>query len=926
MTHAPLATVLRQLHATAGAPAPAGESDRELLRRFLDRRQEDAFVALLRRHGPMVLRVGRRVGGNGHDAEDVFQATFLLLARKAAAIRKQESVGSWLHGVALRLAREARAQATRRQARERRAADMRKTTNAADSAWQELQETLDGALEALPERYRAPLLLCYLEGKTQEEAARQLGCPLGTVRSRLARGRDRLKVLLERSGVRLSATALAAALAGEAASAAVPAPLLNATARAALACAAGTAPEALVSERAAALFGRALRTAALARFRAATAVLLAAGVIGVGVTLVGPRLAAGPPEAAAEADPPDAAPQGKRASRGEPAKDPAPSGDRVLSGRVVGPDGAPVGGARVRAETWNDTPLAETRTDADGVFRLRPAAAAYRYRYDLTVQAPGFACQYVPGESYSFFPGREGSVGTIRLARGRVFTGRVLDADGKPRPGADVRCRVNRYSMGHSVAYTGPEEVLKPDADGRFRTPPLPVGHLDLRVRVPGRRLGYVLKPIRPGGEEDLGDVRLEPDVPVTGILQDDEGRPVAGADVRASGDVQTTSDAEGNFVLRGFGPDPEFQLQVWKQGYLPVNRAVHGSAEGLRWRDVGGGGRSSAPEKGLTVVMTRAARIEGRAVDAETGTPVRPDRVVLCLVERRDGGKVVLQGCRAENFEASADGTFRISYSAPGEYHLAVSAAGYDDAEAFTPRVSRPQPIRGITVRMSKQMKEGAKSAVARQRLAGTVTRDGKPVASGWVGLWGAPRTWNAINSPVLRGRTVVGPPTVMGSAPIKDGAYALDVPQPGAEWYLVAEEPGRAPTRVGPFRVGVGEEKTVDIACAAGGGIRGRVKGVPAGWEGQVWVVAFTKGGVRTESRVEPDGRFTLGPLPAGEYGLKTGHDAYTDPEIPRWTPGKDFSPEDWAKKADPWKRSKAVKVESGRDAEGVEVEFPR
>src|SRR5207237_3834002 len=125
--------------------------------------------------------------------------------------RKQESVASWLHGAAQRLALQAKGQAARRTAREKRAFDMRRTSGENDNAWQALQATLDESLRQVPEKYRAPLLLCYLEGKTQEEAARQLGCPLGTVRSRLARGRARLKVVLERSGLRLPATALVAA-------------------------------------------------------------------------------------------------------------------------------------------------------------------------------------------------------------------------------------------------------------------------------------------------------------------------------------------------------------------------------------------------------------------------------------------------------------------------------------------------------------------------------------------------------------------------------------------------------------------------------------------------------------------------------------------------------------------------------------------
>src|SRR5262245_34024065 len=293
MANAQLATVLRRIHRMVDGGTCHEPSDRELVQRFLTQRDELAFVALLQRHGPMVFHLCRRIQGNEHDAEDAFQATFLLLARKAGSIRKQESVASWLYGVAHRLARAAKAQGARRHARERRAADMRKTSELPDQAWQELQAALADALGDVPEKYRAPLLLCYLQGKTQEEAARQLGCPLGTVRSRVARGRDRLREVLEPRGVRLSATALATALTSSAASAAVPVTLVHTTARAALDYAAGRAAAALVSARVAALLEGGLKAMATAKLKIATAIILTLTVIGLGVGALAARVLAG---------------------------------------------------------------------------------------------------------------------------------------------------------------------------------------------------------------------------------------------------------------------------------------------------------------------------------------------------------------------------------------------------------------------------------------------------------------------------------------------------------------------------------------------------------------------------------------------------------------------------------------------------------
>ena len=318
MATAALAGVLQHLRTLAHAKAYEESSDRQLLELFLAEQEEAAFVALLRRHGPMVLQVCRRIQSSSHDAEDVFQATFLLLARKAGSIRKPESLASWLHGVAHRLALEAKAQATRRQTYEREAAQMRSTSNSSVETGQELQGTLDEALRQVPEKYRVPLLLRYLEGKSQEEVARQLSCPVGTVRSRLARGRERLKEVLERQGVHLSAAALTAGLAGSAASAAVPPLLVHATARAALAYAAGKAAAVLVSARAAALVKGGLKAMFTLKLKVATAVILATGALGLGAGALIPSMSAAAPKlprSRSRQRPPSGKPRQTRACR-----------------------------------------------------------------------------------------------------------------------------------------------------------------------------------------------------------------------------------------------------------------------------------------------------------------------------------------------------------------------------------------------------------------------------------------------------------------------------------------------------------------------------------------------------------------------------------------------------------------------------------
>jgi RNA polymerase sigma factor (sigma-70 family) len=229
-----LAHYLRHL----GARAAGGLPDAHLLRHFAARRDEVAFTELVRRHGPMVLGVCRRLLGNEHDAEDAFQLTFVTLSRKAGSLRRPERLGPWLHGVAVRTARKARARAARRRACEQQAPPPA-AVGPDDPVWRDLRPVLDEAVAALPARYREPVVLCYLGGQTLAEAARRLGCPKGTVGTRLAWARARLQARLARRGVTLSAAALAAALAGSAARAcpAVAAQLVASTAQAATAAA-----------------------------------------------------------------------------------------------------------------------------------------------------------------------------------------------------------------------------------------------------------------------------------------------------------------------------------------------------------------------------------------------------------------------------------------------------------------------------------------------------------------------------------------------------------------------------------------------------------------------------------------------------------------------------------------------------------------
>lgn len=209
-----------------GRSSAVESSDAELLGRFAEQRDESAFNSLLLRHGPLVWSVCRRVLAEESAAEDAFQATFLVLVRKAGSVSKQASVRSWLYGVALRVAVRARQQERLRRLREQ-AAPVRHTRETGTEGWPDVRPILDEEIQRLPEKYRLPIMLCYLEGQTNDEAARLLNCPRGTIATRLARARERLRSRLVRRGLTLSGATLAALLTDNAMSAVVPS-LLNA--------------------------------------------------------------------------------------------------------------------------------------------------------------------------------------------------------------------------------------------------------------------------------------------------------------------------------------------------------------------------------------------------------------------------------------------------------------------------------------------------------------------------------------------------------------------------------------------------------------------------------------------------------------------------------------------------------------------------
>jgi RNA polymerase sigma factor (sigma-70 family) len=316
--------VLQHIRRLASTSPIGPEHDRQLLERFAQRREEAAFAALLDRYGAMVLRVCRRILHDAHEAEDAFQATFLILARKAGAIRRQQSLGSWLYRVASHVATRARADAARREDLAARVACRPTVDPLAEVSGRELLQVLDDELQRLPEKYRMPLLLCYLEGHTQDEAARQLGWSPQVLRGRVERGRAVLRRRLLRRGFGLSAVLVGGLLEQTSAPAAVPGMLIAQTLRVVMGSPGGSAMA--VSAHVAALAESGINTLGASKLKFVVSLVLMLGVLAAGLGAGLSSLRAPKPETPAAASPAAPPARAKNEPRRDRYGDPLPPG------------------------------------------------------------------------------------------------------------------------------------------------------------------------------------------------------------------------------------------------------------------------------------------------------------------------------------------------------------------------------------------------------------------------------------------------------------------------------------------------------------------------------------------------------------------------------------------------------------------------
>jgi RNA polymerase sigma factor (sigma-70 family) len=685
--------LFRHLRGPAAAAERGGQPDRQLLERFAAAHDEAAFEALVRRHGPMVLGTVRRLLGNVHDAEDAFQAAFLVLAQKAGAVGKRGSVGGFLYRVAYNLALKAKASAAARRC-ERSTGDRPSVGPLTELTGRELLAALDEELGRLPERYRTPLVLCYLEGWTRDEAARQLGWSLGTLKRRLEQARTRLRGRLERRGVGLPAALLAAGLAA----ASLPAGLAASAARAARLVVSG--PAAAVPAQAAALLNRA---AVGGQLKIVAAVVLTLGLVGASWLACGAPRARLPRQAVAT-QPKAAAVAAKNSGpRPQAAPKPAAEGrpEMTVTGRVLDADGKPVAAARVAVLagvlhlqrhgglSLDRKLFGQGETNRDGDFRLTvPRTSSVRnWAVDVVAARAGYGLGW-----QLFDPDAERPVVSVRLHPEQVLRGRLIDLEGQPAAGVKLRLDgVRKVSEKEGndgramIRLSDPRDApafwpgpATTDKDGSFAV--RGIGRdMAVTLRVQDERFGAQALEFVTDEKAASEEVTrpLAPGRILEGrVTYADTGKPAPHVEVGAWG-TRGETDAEGRFRLGpARGPIREQEETGLILAYAPERQPYLNVQKQFRWP-------RAALKHRIDLALPRGVLLRGRVTEKGGGKPVA--EALVHYFAQHTNPNLKLEDLSGNNFangrnavRTDREGAFQIA-CLPGPGYLTVEGPDPD-------------------------------------------------------------------------------------------------------------------------------------------------------------------------------------------------------------------------------------------------------
>jgi RNA polymerase sigma factor (sigma-70 family) len=827
-------SLARDLGSLFQGSSAAGLTDRQLIERLATHRDgtdEAAFAALVARHGPMVLGVCRQILSDQHQAEDAFQAVFLVLAVKARSLREPDLLGKWLYGVAVRTARCALLRRSRRRrAEEMGSARQAATVPAAPTADRilldgERAEALHREIDRLPGSFRLPVVLCYFEGLTLDEAAHRLRWPVGTTRSRLARAREKLRRGLTRRGFALSTAAIAAMLAPRSAQASVSSLLCDSTTRAAIAFAARRAAGGALAAPAAAMAQEVLHTMLIHTLKAVALSFLLLAVVATGVGWLARPLVMGDEPKILTPAPARSAPAARAT------KDDA-SARMTVVGRVLDPEGRPVPDARLAVLVdrppqlgdindghHRDDLLGTASADADGRFALGfPALSAGRVAYPfLLVAAPGRGSKIVVLRTDA--PRQEVS---ITLAPEEPVECRLVDVQGQPAAGVVVHVAGLAHPSepqthdARGVTNLWPSSATT-DPGGRFRMPGL---NKDIKVTFEVEdphyaRQAFSLHAEKPGaGELKPGSaiVLNPPQTVEVHILHADDGNPVADARVDVQSEVEnhvpTLNIAHGRTDGRGHAnvnawPGASFRIQVHApegEPYVPRETYI--------------GWPKAAVTQSVEVKLERGAVVQGRLIEDPTGKPVNDAWVIYHQTHRHNPRYRHLPDIEVAS---RPDGTFTLVVP-PGPGHLLVQGPRHDHACVMTSYGEM-----GVGIRPSYHIFPNAHAALdimdgeathsieLKLRRAITVkglvlTPDGKPVAQAIA--FGRGHMWYREDTYHTRMYSN-GPPWIA----VKDGQFEItgcDPDRPGTFYFLdlkdrlgaTVELPGRS-AAAGPVTV---------------------------------------------------------------------------------------------------------------------------